>query len=45
MGINLIEAGHYATEFPVTAFLAHLVKKYDTRIYCEVVPSNVLRII
>ena len=45
MGINLIEAGHYATEFPVTAFLSHLVKKYDPKIYCEIVPSNVLRII
>ena len=45
MGVNLIEAGHYATEFPVTGFLANLVRKYDPRIYCEIVPSNVLRIL
>ncbi len=43
LGINLVEAGHYATEFPVTAFFAHLVRKFDPRIYVETVPSNMLR--
>ena len=45
MGINLVEAGHYATEFPVTSFFSSLISKIDPRIYVEVVGSNMLRII
>ena len=45
MGINLIEAGHYATEFPITGFFAHLISKLDPRIYVETVGSNMLRVV
>ncbi len=45
MGINLIEAGHYATEFPVTKFFANLVNKIDPRITVEIVGSYMLRTI
>lgn len=45
IGINLIEAGHYATEFPVTSFFASLVNKIDPRVYVEVVGSNMLKIV
>ena len=45
MGINLIEAGHYATEFPVTKFFANLINKIDPRITVEIVGSYMLRTI
>ena len=45
IGINMIEAGHYATEFPVTEFFASQVSKLDPRAYVEIVGSNMLRII
>ena len=45
IGINLVEAGHYATEFPVTAFFERLVKRIDPRIETCVVGSNMLRIL
>lgn len=45
MGINLIEAGHYATEFPVTAFFSRLLTRIDSKMYVEVVGSNMLRVI
>ncbi len=45
MGINLIEAGHYATEFPVTKFFSHLLTKIDPKIYVQIVGSNVIRTI
>ena len=43
LGINLVEAGHYATEFPVTKFFSHLINKIDPRIYVQIVGSNVIR--
>ena len=43
MGINLIEAGHYATEFPVTKFFSNLLFKIDPRLTVEIVGSYVLR--
>ena len=43
MGINLIEAGHYATEFPVTGFFSHLLTKIDPKITVETVGSYMLR--
>jgi dinuclear metal center YbgI/SA1388 family protein len=43
LGINLIEAGHYATEFPVTAFFASLVSKLDASVSVEIVGSYMLR--
>lgn len=45
MGINLIEAGHYATEFPVTAFFSHLLSKIDPKLTVETVGSYMLRTI
>lgn len=45
MGINLIEAGHYATEFPVTKFFSNLLLKIDPRLTVEIVGSYVLRTI
>ena len=45
MGINLIEAGHYATEFPVTKFFSNLIAKIDPRIPVEIVGSYMLRTI
>ena len=45
MGINLIEAGHYATEFPVTKFFSHLITKADPKIFVQIVGSNVIRVI
>lgn len=43
MGINMIEAGHYATEFPVLSFFSALLRKFDARIYSETVSSYVIR--
>lgn len=43
MGINLIEAGHYATEFPVTKFFESLINKIDPKIITEIVGSYMLR--
>ena len=45
MGINLIEAGHYATEFPVTKFFEHMINKIDPKIQVEIVGSYMLRTI
>ena len=45
MGINLIEAGHYATEFPVTKFFSNLLLKIDPKLTVEIVGSYVLRTI
>ena len=43
-GINLIEAGHYYTEFPVTSFFADLVGKFDANIYVEIADSNMIKV-
>ena len=43
MGINLIEAGHYATEFPVTSFFSHILTKIDPKLTVEIVGSYMLR--
>lgn len=45
IGINLVEAGHYFTEFPVTAFFARLLSKIDPTLYIETVGSNMLRVV
>jgi dinuclear metal center YbgI/SA1388 family protein len=45
IGINLVEAGHYATEFPVTAFFEKMMAKIDPKLEIEVVGSNMLRIL
>ena len=45
VGINLIEAGHYFTEFPVTEFFASLVSKIDGNAYVEIADSNMIKAI
>ncbi len=43
MGINLVEAGHYFTEFPVTSFFSSLVSSVDGNAYIEIADSNMIR--
>jgi len=45
MGINLIEAGHYFTEFPVTKFFASLVNLFDENVSVEIADSNMIKTI
>lgn len=45
MGINLIEAGHYFTEFPVTGFFSELVSSIDENVYIEIADSNMIKIL
>ena len=45
MGINLIEAGHYFTEQPVTDYLCELVGDFDPSVYCEIAVSNVIKVL
>ena len=45
MGINLIEAGHYFTEFPVTSFFRTLITRLDPKAYVEVANSNMIKIL
>ncbi len=45
MGINLIEAGHYFTEFPVTEFFASLIVGIDANITVEIEDSNMIKVI
>ena len=45
MGINLIEAGHYFTEFPVTSFFSSLISSLDGNAYIEIADSNMIRAI
>lgn len=43
MGINLIEAGHYFTELPVTELFSELLSKLDPNIYVEIADSNMIK--
>lgn len=45
MGINLIEAGHYFTEFPVTSFFRTLITRLDSKAYVEIADSNMIKIL
>ena len=45
MGINLVEAGHYFTEFPITAFFSSLVSRVDGNAYIEIADSNMIKLI
>lgn len=45
MGINLIEAGHYFTEQPVTEFFKELLFDFDPAVYAEIAFSNVIKIL
>ena len=42
-GMALIEAGHYATEFPVAAYLEQLVHGIDPAIETEIYETDVIR--
>ena len=44
-GLALIEAGHYATEAPVTARLSELVRAIDPSLQLEVISSRVIEIV
>ena len=43
MGINLIEAGHYFTELPITECFSEIIAKLDSDIYTEIADSNMIR--
>jgi dinuclear metal center YbgI/SA1388 family protein len=45
MGINLVEAGHYFTEMPVTSFFSSLVSSFDGNAYIEIVDSNMIKVL
>ena len=45
MGINLLEAGHFFTEQPVTQFFQALLHRLDPDMYIEIIDSNVIRLI
>ena len=45
MGINLIEAGHFFTEQPVTDFFRGLCRSFEPALYVEVVSSNAIKIL
>ena len=39
-GINLVEAGHFFTEQPITAFFQSIVSKAHPSAYVEIISSN-----
>lgn len=43
MGINLVEAGHYFTELPITTFFSSLVSSLDGNAYIEIADSNMIK--
>ena len=43
MGINLIEAGHYFTEQPITVYLGDLLHSFDTNISIDIISSNQIK--
>lgn len=45
MGINLIEAGHFFTEQPITQFFQRLLNNLDPDMYIEIMDSNVIKLI
>ena len=45
LGINLIEAGHFFTEQPVTDFFRGLCRSFDPSLYVEVASSNLIKIL
>ena len=45
MGINLIEAGHFFTEHPVTSYFQSLLMRIDPEMYVEILDSNVIKLI
>ena len=45
MGINLIEAGHFFTEQPVTEYFANIINRIAPEIHVQTVNSNLIKII
>ena len=45
MGINLIEAGHFYTEYPVCAVIKRMVEDIDSTIVCDLYNSNRIKLI
>ena len=45
MGMNMIEAGHFFTEHPVTQFFQHILNDLDPDMYIEIMDSNVIKLI
>ncbi|MBQ8720408.1 MAG: Nif3-like dinuclear metal center hexameric protein [Clostridia bacterium] len=45
MGINLIEAGHYFTEYPVTSFFSTILNRLDPQMYVEIADSNMIKLL
>ena len=45
MNINLIEAGHFNTEFPVCRVLADIVREADSNITADIFHSNKIKLI
>ena len=43
MGINLVEAGHYFTEFPVTSFFRDIITELDFGARIEIADSNMIK--
>ncbi len=43
MGINLVEAGHYFTELPITKFFSSLIASFDGNAYIEIADSNMIK--
>lgn len=45
MGINLVEAGHYFTEFPVTSFFRDIITELDFGARIEIADSNMIKLL
>jgi putative NIF3 family GTP cyclohydrolase 1 type 2 len=45
MGINLIEAGHFFTEQPVTHYFRSILNTLDPNMYVEIIDSNMIKLV
>ena len=45
MGMNMIEAGHFFTEQPITAFFQAQLMRLDNNMYIEILNSNPIKLI
>ena len=45
LGINLIEAGHYFTELPITERFSDLISAIDANINVEIADSNMIKVL
>jgi putative NIF3 family GTP cyclohydrolase 1 type 2 len=44
LGINLVEAGHYFTEMPITERFSDIISSLDANINVEIADSNMIKI-